>query len=230
MARLAIIPARGGSKRIPGKNIKPFLGRPILAYSIQAALESELFDEVMVSTDDSAIAQVAIQYGAVVPSLRSAENSGDFATTADVLLEVLQTYAKQGKHYSEACCIYPTAPFAHPALLRRSLQTLLDGGYDSVFPVVAFGYPIQRALQLDAEGKVSMVWPEYLLSRSQDLPKRYHDTGMLYWFRPDALLNDPRLFGPNSGAVEISELECHDIDHPDDWVLAELKYRRLSGH
>lgn len=230
MARLAIIPARGGSKRIPGKNIKPFLGRPILAYSIQAALESQLFDEVMVSTDDAAIAQVALQYGATVPSMRSPENSGDFATTADVLLEVLRDYAQQGIHFAEACCIYPTAPFAHPALLRRSLQTLVDGGYDSVFPVVAFGYPIQRALQLDAEGKASMVWPEYLLSRSQDLPRRYHDTGMFYWFRPEALQKDPRLFGPNSGAVEISELECHDIDHPDDWELAELKYRRLSGH
>jgi pseudaminic acid cytidylyltransferase len=228
MTRLAIIPARAGSKRIPGKNIKFFLGKPILAYSIRAAIESNLFDEVMVSTDDDTIAQVALEYGASVPFLRSKENSGDFATTVDVLLEVLYQYNRHAKTFSEACCIYPTAPFTSPDLLHRALKTMLDGGFDSVFPVVAFSYPIQRALQLEANGKTTMIQPEFLLSRSQDLPRRFHDSGMFYWFRPQSILKDTKLFGANSGAIEISELECHDIDHPDDWALAELKYRRLA--
>jgi N-acylneuraminate cytidylyltransferase len=227
MQRLAIIPARGGSKRIPGKNIRSFAGKPILAYSIEAALNSKLFDEVMVSTDDPQIAEVARQFGASVPFLRSAENSDDFSTTVDVLLEVAESYTNAGQTFDTACCIYPTAPFVSAELLSKAFTLLEEGKFNSVFPVVAFDYPIQRSLQRSENGKVEMVWPEYLLSRSQDLPKRYHDTGLFYWYRPNQLINERKLFGENSGALIISELECHDIDSPDDWEMAELKFRRL---
>ena len=229
MSRIAIIPARGGSKRIPGKNIRPFVGKPIIAYSIEAALKSELFDVVMVSTDDASIAAVAQQFGATVPFYRSDTNSGDFSTTVDVLLEVLDYYGEKGIIFSEACCIYPTAPFVSAHFLSDGFERLVSEKFDSVFPIVAFDYPIQRSLQLSENGQVSMVWPEHLLSRSQDLPKRYHDTGLFYWFRPEKLLKEKSLFGDNSGALIISELECHDIDTPDDWEMAELKFNRLHS-
>jgi len=229
MSRIAIIPARGGSKRIPRKNIRPFAGKPIIAYSIEAALKSELFDVVMVSTDDPKIAEVAKQYGATVPFYRSDANSGDFSTTVDVLLEVLDYYGEKGIIFSEACCIYPTAPFVSAHFLSDGFERLVSEKFDSVFPIVAFDYPIQRSLQLSENGQVSMVWPEHLLSRSQDLPKRYHDTGLFYWFRPEKLLTEKAIFGDNSGALIISELECHDIDTPDDWDMAELKFKRLHS-
>ena len=229
MKRLAIIPARGGSKRIPGKNIRSFLGQPIIAYSIEAALKSNLFDEVMVSTDDPEIAHIAQQFGATVPFFRSAQNSDDFSTTVDVLLEVNQKYASQNQHFDFACCLYPTAPFTTSELLINGFNLLVSGNYNTVFPVVAFDYPIQRSLQIDPKGKIEMVWPEFLLSRSQDLPKRYHDTGLFYWYRPSQLELEKKLFCDNSGALVISELECHDIDSPEDWEMAELKYRRLSS-
>ena len=229
MKRLAIIPARGGSKRIPGKNIRDFAGKPIIAYSIEAALKSNLFDVVMVSTDDPEIAKIAQKLGAQVPFLRSAQNSDDFSTTVDVLLEVDEQYATQNQHFDIACCLYPTAPFTSSALLINAYNLLVEKNYDTVFPVVAFDYPIQRSLQIDSNGKIEMVWPEFLLSRSQDLPKRYHDTGLFYWYRPSQLKLEKKLFGENSGALVISELECHDIDSPEDWEMAELKYRRLSS-
>lgn len=227
MSRIAIIPARGGSKRIPGKNIRPFAGKPIIAYSIEAALQSELFDVVMVSTDDASIAAVAQELGATVPFFRSETNSGDFSTTVDVLIEVLDSYSEKGIVFSEACCIYPTAPFVSAYFLINGFERLVSEKLDTVFPIVAFDYPIQRSLQLSENGQIRMVWPEHLLSRSQDLPKRYHDTGLFYWFRPEKLLTEKSLFGDNSGALVISELECHDIDTPDDWEMAELKFRRL---
>jgi len=225
--RIAIITARGGSKRIPLKNLKAFNGKPIIFYSIQAALSSGLFDEVMVSTDNEQIAEFSLQCGASVPFRRSQENANDFASTADVISEVLNDYAQQGKHFNLACCIYPTAPFVTPELLKKGLTLLESENYDSVFPIVAFGYPIQRSLQITLDKKVSMVSPEFLNSRSQDLPKRYHDAGMFYWLRPDLFKTMPLLFGSNSGALEISELECQDIDNPSDWQIAELKYQLL---
>jgi N-acylneuraminate cytidylyltransferase len=227
MSRIAIIPARGGSKRIPGKNMRPFSGKPIIAYSIETAIKSGLFDEVMVSTDDSAIANFAVSIGAKVPFLRSPANSDDFASTIDVLLEVITNYKQIGKTYQEACCLYPTAPFITNKMLCNGFELMLECGYNSVFPVVAFDYPIQRSLQIDGQGQVSMVWPEFMSSRSQDLPKRFHDSGLFYWFKPQKLEIDLAIFGSNSGALIISELECHDIDTPDDWEMAELKFRRL---
>lgn len=228
MSRIAIIPARGGSKRIPGKNIREFVGKPIIAYSIEAALESKLFSEVMVSTDDEVIGEIARSYGASVPFLRSPQNSGDQSTTVDVILEVLDAYAELNLAFDSGCCLYPTAPFCTPHLIQRGYDLLTQSGSDTAFPIVAFDYPIQRSLQLTATGKVEMVWPEFLLSRSQDLPKRYHDTGLFYWFLTEKIKTEQRLFGENSAGLVISELECHDIDTPDDWEMAEIKYRRLT--
>lgn len=228
MPRLAIIPARSGSKRIPGKNVREFDGRPIIAYSIQAARDSDLFDEVMVSTDDQDIANLAVQLGASVPFLRSRSNSGDFSTTVDVLLEVVDMYRQRDRVFDVACCIYATAPFTTADLLKRSYIKLEAGAFDTVFPVVEYEYPIQRSLQLK-DGHATMVWPEHQSSRSQDLPPRFHDSGMFYWFRPDKLHAGGGLLNSHSGAVVVSGLECHDIDCEDDWCVAELKFRRLRA-
>ncbi|PTX19978.1 N-acylneuraminate cytidylyltransferase [Pontibacter mucosus] len=226
MKSLAIIPARGGSKRIPRKNIRPFLDKPIIAYSIEAALKSGLFAEVMVSTDDEEIARVAQEYGASVPFLRSREASDDFATTAQVLEEVLIQYKAQGKSFEVACCLYPTAPFVTAALLQESYTRLSEGDFDTVFPVLKYSYPIWRSLKVE-QGKAVMNWPEHLSSRSQDLPAAFHDAGQFYWFRVDRFLKDKRLFTGNSGVIELSELEAQDIDSETDWKLAELKYKLL---
>jgi N-acylneuraminate cytidylyltransferase len=176
MSNLAIIPARGGSKRIPRKNIKLFLGKPIIAYSIEAALKSNLFDEVMVSTDDKEIAEIAKVYGAKVPFFRSKENSDDYSTTTDVLLEVLNNYKQEGMGFSNACCIYPTAPFVSKEKLELAYSKLLKENFDCVFPVVRYGFPIQRAMFFDEEN-IKMIQPEHMLSRSQDLKTSFHDVG-----------------------------------------------------
>ena len=225
MARLAIIPARGGSKRIPGKNIRNFHGKPIIAYSIEAARQSGLFDEVIVSTDDDQIRDIAAQYGASVPFLRSAENSNDTATTLDVIREVLAALKHHGKEYQEVCCIYATAPLIRISALEEGLRRL-DEVTASVFPVVAFGFPIWRSLKLDADQRVSMNWPEFSQTRSQDLPPAYHDAGQWYWFRPDLLTDS--LYAPSSAAIFISEMEAQDIDNESDWKLAEIKYSLLQ--
>ncbi|NEM98993.1 pseudaminic acid cytidylyltransferase [Pontibacter burrus] len=226
MKTIAIIPARGGSKRIPRKNIKDFLGRPIIAYSIRTALESGLFDEVMVSTDDAEIAEVATKLGANVPFLRSEATSDDFATTAAVLKEVLHNYKTIGKQFEFGCCIYPTAPLLTISALKEAYQQLQNKNFDTVFPVLKYNYPIWRSLKIEA-GKVALNWPEHLNSRSQDLPAAYHDAGQFYWFRTDRLLNTGKLFTDNSGAVELDELEVQDIDNETDWKLAELKYKLI---
>lgn len=224
MMAVAIIPARGGSKRIPRKNIKDFLGKPIIAYSIEAALASNLFDEVMVSTDDEAIAEVAKEYGAQVPFLRTAETSDDFATTAAVLMEVLKTYEQKARRFELGCCIYPTAPFVTPEKLYEAYNLLSEKNFDSVFPVAKFSYPIWRSLRIE-NGKALMNWPEHLSSRSQDLPPAFHDAGQFYWFSVPSFLKHPVLFSANTGVVALDELEVQDIDNDTDWKLAELKYQ-----
>ena len=222
---LCIIPARGGSKRIPRKNIKDFLGKPIIGYSIQAALESRLFDEVMVSTDDEEIAEIAIKLGAIVPFMRSVSNSNDFAGTYDVIEEVIKTYNQNGKDFKYSCCIYPTAPLISTKRLKEGLNLLKTSKYTTVFPIVEFNYPILRSLKLENLSKVSMNFPEYQSSRSQDLPKSFHDAGQFYWFDIKNLLETKELFGKNSGAIILSQLEVQDIDNISDWHLAELKYQ-----
>ena len=229
MIKIAIIPARGGSKRIPKKNIKCFLGKPIIAYSIEAAVKSNLFDEVIVSTDSSEIATIAEQYGAKVPFLRSSENSDDFATTFDVIEEVLSWYKQRNKSIKYACCIYATAPFITDYLLQKSYQKLIDNNFDSVFPVIRFGFPIQRALKItDNGGKMELFQPEHLNSRSQDLELAYHDVGQFYFFKPGAVLEKQKIWTDNSGVIEINEMEAQDIDTETDWKLAELKYKLIN--
>ncbi len=225
MKNIAIIPARGGSKRIPKKNIRNFLGKPIIAYSIEAAINSGLFNEVMVSTDDKEIAEIAIKYGAKVPFLRSAKNSDDFATTVDVIKEVLNIYSTK---FDNACCIYPTAPFVNNISLGQAYNKLIKYKYDSVFPIVPYSYPIQRSLETKGE-KISMVWKEHIDSRSQDLEKRFHDAGQFYWFNIPVFLNKEVLFTDNTGYLEMNELVVQDIDTDLDWKLAELKYSLING-
>ncbi len=226
MKKLAIIPARGGSKRIERKNIKPFLGKPIISFSIETAISSKLFDEIMVSTDDSEIAEISEKLGATIPFFRSKETSTDFATTSEVLTEVLNKYAEMGKKFDYCCCIYPTAPFISVSKLNESLELLQKNFFDSVFPVVKFGYPIFRALQKN-DGKINMIWEENLNKRSQDLPAAFHDAGQFYWFDVEKFLTKKAMFTDNSGAIELSELEVQDIDNEVDWKLAELKYQLI---
>lgn len=224
MANLCIIPARGGSKRIPRKNTKDFLGKPIIAYSILAALDSGLFDEVMISTDDEEIAEIALNQGVKVPFLRSTETSNDYATTYQVLEEVLLEYEKIGSSFDYVCCIYPCAPFVNGEKLKLAFDTMIKGEFDSLFPTVGFGFPIQRALKLDNQ-KISFFYPEYALSRSQDLEKSYHDAGQFYWTKVSSLLEQKSLITNNTGSIVFSELEVQDIDNETDWKLAELKYK-----
>ncbi|RKN82774.1 pseudaminic acid cytidylyltransferase [Ulvibacterium marinum] len=226
MARVAIIPARGGSKRIPRKNIKPFFGKPIIAYSIEAALESNLFEAVMVSTDDAEIADVAKRYGAKVPFLRSERNANDFSTTVDVLLEVIETYEKAEAIFEYGCCIYPTAPFVTKDVLAKGYEQMIFGKFDTVFPIVRFSFPVQRALCVDDKtGKIRMFSPEHINTRSQDLEASFHDAGQFYWFKIEALKRHKKLWADNSGYIETNELMAQDIDNATDWKLAELKYK-----
>lgn len=228
MKNIAIIPARGGSKRIPYKNIKEFHGKPIIAYSIECALESNLFDEVMVSTDDMMIADIAMKYGASVPFMRSAKTSGDYSSTLDVLKEVEVMYKKEyKKSFDLICCIYATAPFIKSEHLKKGYKMIFDQGYSSVFPVVRFSYPIWRGLHINASGKTEMIWYEYVNSRSQDLESVYHDAGQWYWYNPK-LVNDS-LFTENSSSLILSDEEVQDIDTISDWRLAEMKYEVLQN-
>jgi pseudaminic acid cytidylyltransferase len=225
--KLAIVTARGGSKRIPRKNIRHFCGRPIIAYSIEAALESGCFDEVMTSTDDEEIADVARQWGASVPFLRSASASNDHATTATVILEVLREYAERSKQIDIACCLYPTAPFVTAETLRAGLTLLeSDARFSGVIPVTRFSYPIQRALRV-RERCVEMFQPEHLLSRSQDLEPAYHDAGQFYWVRVNRFLAEPSLMTASTAAHIVPDWQVQDIDNEDDWIAAEMKFDQL---
>lgn len=227
MSNICIIPARGGSKRIPRKNIKLFLGKPIISYSIKAAFESNLFDEIMVSTDDKEIAHVAKSYGASVPFLRTDKNSDDHATTFDVLEEVLDRYKRLNKSFTNACCLYSCAPFVNKNILEKSYELLLKKKFDCVFPIVSFSYPVQRAFKIRSDKSVFFNNPKFSLKRSQDLEKMYHDSGQFYWFKCKEVLSKKELITINSGATIIDELECQDIDTISDWKLAELKYELL---
>ena len=224
MKNLCIIPARGGSKRIPRKNVKEFLGKPIIAYSIEAALKSGLFDEVMVSTDDQEIAEIARQYGASVPFMRSAETANDFATTKDVLEEVLTGYQKLGKSFDAMCCIYATAPLITAQDVKDAYGRLTQSDFTCVYPVVQFSYPIWRCLDVAEDGSMKRHWPEYENSRSQDLPKEYHDTGTFYWYK----LKDNAIQFGKIGAIIVPEERVQDIDTETDWLLAELKFKMLN--
>lgn len=224
MSSIAIITARGGSKRIPKKNIRDFCGKPIMAYSIEAALQSGIFDEVMVSTDSQEIAEVAEKYNANVPFMRSAETSNDWATTADVLKEVIENYAFRGKKFDLLCCLYPTAPFVTAEKLREAKAVMEREKADSLMPVVRFSFPPQRGMIIE-KGRLGYKYPEFKNTRSQDLEPLYHDCGQFYFCGADAFLKYGALVTPNTVPFEIPEEEVQDIDHLSDWKLAELKYR-----
>ncbi len=224
MGNLCIIPARGGSKRIPRKNIKLFLGKPIIAYAIEAALESQLFDEVMVSTDDQEIAEIAKKYGAQVPFIRSTENADDHATLSDVLSEVTSNYQKENKLFDLVCCILPTACLTTIDLLKKGHSLMVnDTTIDSVRPIIRFSYPIQRAYKLIGESHLEFANPEYSRTRSQDLEPAFHDAGMFYWMKANDCL-----LGQNKHGFEIDETVAQDIDNETDWKLAELKYELIN--
>lgn len=221
---VAIITARGGSKRIPRKNIKAFGCQPIIHYSIAAAKASGIFDEVMVSTDDDEIAAVAIEAGAVIPFRRSKDAADDFATTAQVLTEVLNSYKAAGRLFTYACCIYPTAPFVTAKKLADAFDLLKGADVDAVLPVTKFSFPIWRSFKMDEAGKVAYNWPEFAPKRSQDLPAAYHDCGQFYFFNVEAFLKSGKLITENTVGLEVPESEVQDIDTAEDWKIAEIKY------
>lgn len=227
MKTIAIITARGGSKRIPRKNIKPFLGKPILLYSIEAALQSGIFDEVMVSTEDQEIAAIARKAGAAVPFLRSEQTANDFATTAEVLEEVLTEYQKRGQEFDAFCCIYPTAPFLTAKRLQEGMRLLQEKDADSIMPVVSFSFPPQRSLVVREE-KLTPRWPENMPKRSQDLEPFYHDSGQFYCVRTQAFLKEKTILLHRMYPLLLDELEVQDIDNEVDFRLAELKYQLLQ--
>ena len=220
---ICIIPARGNSKRIPRKNIKDFLGKPIIAYSIEAAIQSGLFSTVMVSTDDHEIAEVAKEFGAEVPFLRSPVTSDDFSTLSDVIEEVKESYSQQQVEFDYICCVLATAPFVTPELLDQHYRLLIEKKYDSVRPVVRFSFPIQRAMRKNGD-KVEMFNPQYLRTRSQDLEPAFHDAGMFYWMTYKSGLR-----GSNRGAIEVTESQAQDIDTVEDWELAQFKFIYLQN-
>lgn len=226
MKKIAIITARGGSKRIPRKNIRSFLGKPIMAYSIEAALQSGVFDEVMVSTEDEEIKEIALWYGATVPFLRSEEMSNDWASTVDVLSEVVDRYASLGKRFDVICCIYPTAPFISAARLRQADKILGEGQADALLPVVRFGFPPQRGMVVE-KGRIRYRYPEFQNTRSQDLEPLYHDCGQFYFCKTEAFLKFRTMIPENTVPMELPEEEVQDIDNLSDWEMAEQKYKML---
>ena len=224
---IAIITARGGSMRIPKKNIKKFCGKPIIAYSIEAAIKSEKFSEVMVSTDSQEIAEIAKKYGAKVPFLRSERTSDDYATTSDVLLEVISRYKEQGREFQYICCIYPTAPFVTKEKLTEAIELIDTKKALAVMPIVEFSYPPQRCYVMNANSSIEYKYPQYARSRSQDLEKQYHDAGQFYVYDTVNYLKNQGKIWKNILPVVVSELEVQDIDNETDWRLAELKYQLM---
>ena len=228
MRNVAIITARGGSKRIPHKNIRPFLGKPILEYSIEAALATEYFTEVMVSTDDEEIAEVARHAGAKVPFMRSENNANDFATTADVVLEVINSYERIGQNFEQACCIYPTAPFVTANALKTAMMLLEQEQADCVIPVVKFSFPPQRCVVIKG-GRLTPKWPESMKVRSQDLEPYYHDCGQFYCLNVDSFKEQKAIWMRNVVPFIQDESTVQDIDTLEDWKIAEMKYRIMHN-
>ena len=230
MSTVAIIPARGGSKRIPDKNIKNFAGQPIIAYSIQRALKSELFDRVIVSTDSEKIAKVAISYGAEAPFHRPAEISDDFTGTAPVLIHALKWLERNGFNVKYCCCIYPTAPFLEIKYLQEGLKLIKKNRATTAFSVTSFPYPINRALKINSQGRIEMMWPEYEHSRSNDLAEAYHDAGQFYWIDAKIFQNEKKLFSSNSIPIVLPRYQVVDIDTFEDWHTAELLHKVMQQY
>lgn len=221
--KIAVITARGGSKRIPRKNIKEFCRKPILAYSVEAALDSGVFDEVMVSTEDDEIAKMAQEYGAVFPFRRSDEMAGDHAMTIDVMTEVVDNYMKMGKIPDVVCCIYPTAPFVTSEKLKKA-DEMFNGEVEAVIPVVKFSFPPQRCFVID-DRFLKYKWPENELVRSQDLEPFYHDAGQFVFIKASAMIEQHTMIPKKTIPYIMDEMEVQDIDNIDDWKIAEIKYK-----
>jgi N-acylneuraminate cytidylyltransferase len=227
--KIAVIPARGGSKRIPRKNIKNFCGKPMIAWSIEAAKASGLFDRIIVSTDDVEIAAVAKQWGAEIPFTRPENLSNDFAGTAPVIAHATQWALDQGMDIAAVCCIYATAPFIQADDLKRGWEALNSGCWDYVFTVTDFAAPIFRSFEQTPEGSIRMFFPETFETRSQDLPSALHDAGQFYWGRPSAWLENKRVFDQSSSPLVIPRWRVQDIDTEEDWLRAELMFRAFDG-
>lgn len=225
---IAIIPARGGSKRIPRKNIKDFYGKPMIAYSIEAAIQSGCFDRVIVSTDDREIAEVAKQYGAEVPFTRPTEIADDHATTMDVMHHAINWCLKHGDNLEAVCCLYATAPFVSVDSLRHGYKVLSEGKCEFVFTATTFSFPIQRAIKLSDRGEVTMFSPEYEQVRSQDLVEAYHDAGQFYWGTVQAFTERKPIFASHSKVILLPRIKVQDIDTPEDWSFAEALYALLK--
>jgi pseudaminic acid cytidylyltransferase len=226
--KLAIIPARGGSKRIPRKNIKPFAGKPMIAWSIEAALVSGCFDRVIVSTDDEEIAEVARAHGAEVPFMRPPELSDDHTGTIPVVAHAVGWIGQHVGPLEFACCLYATAPFVQAQDLRQGLEVLQRSGAQYAFSVTSYAFPIQRAIRIRADERVEMLNPEHFNTRSQDLEEVFHDAGQFYWGLSNAWLNHLKIFGHDSVPVRLPRERVQDIDNVEDWTVAELKFRLMS--
>ena len=226
--RLAVIPARGGSKRIPRKNIKPFGGLPMIAWSIRAAIDSQCFDRIIVSTDDDEIAAVAQEHGAEVPFVRPAHLSDDHTGTIPVIAHAIDWQDQHDQAATEVCCIYATAPFIQAADLQRGLQVLHSTGADYAFTVTSYAFPIQRAIRITAEQRVDMFQPEHFNTRSQDLPEAWHDAGQFYWGQAQAWLAAKPLFSKGSAPVALPRHRVQDIDTPEDWERAEWLFKAME--
>lgn len=225
MANVVIIPARGGSKRIPNKNIRFFLGKPIIAYSIEAARLTGLFDRIIVSTDSDQIAQVAKQHGAEVPFLRPAELADDFTATGTVIFHALQWLFDNNSPADYVCCLYATAPLIRPIDIIRGYELLRERKAISALSVTTFPYPIFRAVKLNNDGKLEMIWPEYRKSRSQDLPVTYHDAGQFYWAGAEQFMEEHTFLTEDAVPVILPRYIVQDIDTLEDWEMAEKMYR-----
>jgi len=226
--KVAIIPARGGSKRIPRKNVRLFAGKPIIAHSIGAALDSGCFDRVIVSTDDAEIAAVAREWGAETPFVRPPELADDHTGTNAVVKHAINWLAEQGTPADYACCIYATAPFVQARYLQEGLARLLERRRGYAFSVTSFPFPIQRAIRINAEGAVEAIWPENIFRRSQDLEEAFHDAGQFYWGSTDAYLTDEVVFSPASVPIVLPRHLVQDIDTFEDWRRAELMFRVIQ--
>ena len=227
--KLAIIPARGGSKRIPRKNIKPFCGKPMIAWSIEAALQSACFDQIIVSTDDAEIAEVASQFGATVPFMRPAELSDDHTGTIPVIRHAIEWFNAQGKTVEQACCLYATAPFVSAEDIRRGLDVLQGSDCDYAFSVTSYAFPIQRAIRITEQGRVEMFNPEHFNTRSQDLEEAFHDAGQFYWGRAAAWREGRMIFSSSSMPVILPRHRVQDIDTAEDWVRAEWMFKAMQS-
>lgn len=228
MSTVAIIPARGGSKRIPKKNIKLFAGKPIISYSIKAVQETNLFDRIIVSTDSKEIAEVAKSYGAEAPFIRPAELADDFTGTIPVLIHALNWLNEHDSATNYFCCIYATAPFIHPKFIKKGLDLIKNKNATTAFSVTTFPYPIFRALKIGEDGRIEMFWPEHEISRSNDLPEAYHDAGQFYWGNTKRFLTEKKLFSSDSVPVILPRYLVQDIDTPEDWETAEKMYSVLQ--